>query len=284
MNGFDLRDVEHLRCPTCKTPLEWLGKTHGNGRLHYGPLICERNHSWRVQSDLPDLIEQQQKNLKDQVVDVVYDCLAPIHDLSATYLLPIIQYPDKNSIRHNYMKMLELDALPEDREPPVRILEIGCGTGANFPLLRHHARKVRNLEIWAVDFNAHMVELCAQGQQHSQSLIRLALADAHSLPFADNTFDRVFHIGGINIYKDAAQGLDEMARVAKPDTPILVVDEGLDQDRDNNPLHHLAFFCLTSLDNFTGAPVDLVPQGCEVKEVKNISRFYYGMTFTKKPG
>jgi len=44
-------------------------------------------------------------------------------------------------------------------------------------------------------------------------------------PFQDATFDAVLHIGGINFFDDKARALGEMARVAKPGTRVVVVDE-----------------------------------------------------------
>ena len=41
----------------------------------------------------------------------------------------------------------------------------------------------------------------------------------------DNSFDRVFHVGGINFFGDKKKAIDEMIRVAKPGTRILICDE-----------------------------------------------------------
>ena len=284
MIGFNENDVKLLRCPTCREKLEWKGTEHRDGRLFYGALICMHNHTWRVESGIPNLADRQRLSTKDQLMDMVYKFLAPIHDLSVTYLLPVLQYPDAQASRYNYIQAMELDGWDES-DGPKKILEVGVGTGANIPLIAHAAQNTNDLEIWAVDLNANMVEICARSNADmckDDSSLRLALADAHELPFADSTFDRVLHVGGINIYRNAAQGLAEMARVAKPGTPIVVVDEGLDKTRDNTFLHELAFLWLTSMDEFTGAPEDLVPTDCDVVSVKNVMRFYYCMVYEKK--
>ncbi len=280
MNGFELADIECLTCPSCSRPLEWEGSSGPERMLRHGVLMCSRHHTWRVDSGMPNLIESRPSTTREKFVDLVYDILSPVHDMSVSYLLPLLQYPDDGRVRYNYMQKLELGAIAGGSEP-VRVLEVGCGTGANFPLIKYGVPDPDKLEIWAIDFNANMVEQCARVHAHSATRVRLALGDAHSLPFADNVFDRVFHVGGINIYRDPARGIEEMARVAKPETPIVVVDEGLDNERDNNPLHRLAFLGLTSLDGFTGAPTSLVPDNCEVLSVTNVSRFYYCMVYAK---
>ena len=48
------------------------------------------------------------------------------------------------------------------------------------------------------------------------------------LPFADNTFDIVFHNGGINFFNDKALTISEMLRVAKAGNKLLIADETAD--------------------------------------------------------
>jgi len=48
------------------------------------------------------------------------------------------------------------------------------------------------------------------------------------LPFADNTFDIVFHNGGINFFNDKALAISEMLRVAKVGNKLLIADETAD--------------------------------------------------------
>jgi ubiquinone/menaquinone biosynthesis C-methylase UbiE len=111
--------------------------------------------------------------------------------------------------------------------------------------------------------------------------VRLLRGDAHRLPFADNQFDRVFHVGGINGYRDPKLGLAEMARVARPRTPIVVVDEELDPERKHSLRHRLAFRAITWFDPDPRVPVDRLPAGTECVEVSRVCRFYYCLTFQK---
>src|SRR5262249_55333038 len=111
---------------------------------------------------------------------------------------------------------------------------------------------------------------------------RLLLADAHSLPFQNDLFDRVFHVGAINAYRDPTRALHEMARVARAGTPIVVVDEQLDPGRDHTLCHRMAFHALTLFDTHAQDPKLLVPEEYRPSaEVTPVSRFYYCLTFTK---
>src|SRR5262249_10792381 len=62
---------------------------------------------------------------------------------------------------------------------------------------------------------------------------RLAWAEAERLPFADETFDAVFSIGGFNYFSDHRLALREMRRVGRAGARLIVADELPN-------LHHLA--------------------------------------------
>jgi ubiquinone/menaquinone biosynthesis C-methylase UbiE len=115
--------------------------------------------------------------------------------------------------------------------------------------------------------------------RHTGRPLRLLLADAHALPFRDATFDRVFHVGGIAAYRDPRVGLAEMARVARPGTPIVVVDEQLDPGRRHGLYHRLAFRALTFYDRAPASPTALLPPDATDVVDEQVTRFYYCLTF-----
>ena len=45
------------------------------------------------------------------------------------------------------------------------------------------------------------------------------------LPFKAESFDNVFHIGGINFFSEKKKAIDEMIRVARPGSKIVIADE-----------------------------------------------------------
>src|SRR5262249_58322890 len=108
--------------------------------------------------------------------------------------------------------------------------------------------------------------------------MHLLVADAHALPFAGASFDRVFHIGGIGGYGDPRRGLAEMARVARPDTPIVVVDEQLDPGGRRSTFHRLVFRARTFYTAAPGSPVALLPPGASAVVSEQVSRYYYCLT------
>jgi ubiquinone/menaquinone biosynthesis C-methylase UbiE len=70
-----------------------------------------------------------------------------------------------------------------------------------------------------------MLKVCQRGTKKWDYHVTLAQANAEELPFQDNTFDVVFHVGGINFFNDIPKAINEMIRVAKHGTTILICDE-----------------------------------------------------------
>lgn len=95
-----------------------------------------------------------------------------------------------------------------------------------------------------------MLEKCQKSCAKKTNL-QLFHACAEDLPFADNSFDIVYHIGGINFFNDKAKAMQEMLRVAKPGTKILIADETADYVDQQYKKNHF------SKDYFKDATVDL---------------------------
>ena len=109
--------------------------------------------------------------------------------------------------------------------------------------------------------------------------MRLAVADGHALPFPDSSFDRVYNVGGIGTYADPRRALAEMARVARPGSPIVVVDEQLDPHRRHPFYYRLIFRALTLYDPAPRSPVAYLPADAVNVTEEQVSRFYYCLAF-----
>jgi ubiquinone/menaquinone biosynthesis C-methylase UbiE len=55
--------------------------------------------------------------------------------------------------------------------------------------------------------------------------VDLFLGNCEQLPFRDESFAGVFHVGGINFFNNKKAAIDEMIRVSKPGSRILIADE-----------------------------------------------------------
>jgi ubiquinone/menaquinone biosynthesis C-methylase UbiE len=110
----------------------------------------------------------------------------------------------------------------------------------------------------------------------------LFLGNAERLPFADESFDVVFHTGGINFFSDRAKAIGEMIRVAKPGSLILIVDETEKHVKGTYEKIPYTREFYKGRDETVVAPVALVP--AEMEEVRTESIFngrLYALTFRK---
>jgi demethylmenaquinone methyltransferase/2-methoxy-6-polyprenyl-1,4-benzoquinol methylase len=92
------------------------------------------------------------------------------------------------------------------------VLEVGTGTGV------HGAWIVENcpVEYTGVDASVEMLKIARDRMEANAARVRLAVVDAHGMPFADGSFDATFCSGTLHHLNDPARGIAEMARVTKP--------------------------------------------------------------------
>ncbi len=92
----------------------------------------------------------------------------------------------------------------------LRILDVGCGTGANLEMLAGFG------EAQGVDVSDDALEFCqAKGLKARKGL-------AESLPFADESFDLVTALDVVEHLDDDVAGLKEMNRILKKDGKTLI--------------------------------------------------------------
>jgi ubiquinone/menaquinone biosynthesis C-methylase UbiE/uncharacterized protein YbaR (Trm112 family) len=275
--GLDANDAELLRCPACRGRLA-LTAAPAAARIERGVLRCAAcGREFPIEEGIARFVDESQVAGLEAFMRFIYDHLAVLHDPAVHYLLPLLQWSSAESLRAGYLRRLALDAL-DGR--PARILEVGVGSGGNLPLIEATLPAEADVELWGVDLSLGMLAQCQRrlGAAGSRR-VRLLHADAHALPFPDAAFDRVFHVGGIATYRDPARGLAEMARVARPGTPIVVVDEQLDPSGAHSWFHRLAFRAITFYDAAPASPrPHLPPDATDVRE-EQVSRFYYCLTF-----
>jgi len=276
-------DVAQLACPACRGALilndEAIGRPPG--------IACGRcDVVWPLRDGIPSFVDDGAVRGVERLMQVVYDWLAPLHDPAVEVLLPLLQGSSSTAARERYLRRLELGRLADDASGrAARILEIGIGAGGNLPFLERELPPGVNAELWGLDFSIGMLAQCRRRlAQGSRWPIRLLHADAHALPFPDAGFDRVFHVGGIASYRDPARALAEMARVARPQTPIVVVDEQLDRVTAHGLLRRLAFRAITFYDAAPHAPREHLPPGAVEVIEEQVSPFYYCLTFRSPPG
>jgi len=103
------------------------------------------------------------------------------------------------------------------------VLYVSIGTGTDLRFIPSSIDK-KTLDVVGADISMGMLKKC---KKKADKEIKLSLINccAEDLPFNDNEFDVVFHVGGINFFNDKQRAIQEMIRVAKKGTKILIADE-----------------------------------------------------------
>ena len=96
-----------------------------------------------------------------------------------------------------------------DRRP--RILDVGCGTGANLLMLSKYG------DAEGVDVSEDALAFCRE-----RGLDKVRLGDGEELPYADGTFDLVTAFDVVEHMDDDLAGLREMRRVLRPGGRVLL--------------------------------------------------------------
>ncbi|CAN5853136.1 class I SAM-dependent methyltransferase [soil metagenome] len=98
-----------------------------------------------------------------------------------------------------------------------RILDLGCGTGL---LLRELGEATIGTVACGVDLSVDMLQVALE---HS-SVLRLAAADAHHLPFQHAAFDAVVSSSSMHHWARPDEVLTEIARILRPGGRLVVTD------------------------------------------------------------
>lgn len=99
-----------------------------------------------------------------------------------------------------------------------RVLEVGVGTGRNFPFYPAEVTVV------GVDVSPAMLDIARRRAAESTMDIELGVADAEALPFADNSFDTVLSTISLCAIPDHRAAIVEMSRVLRPGGRLLLLD------------------------------------------------------------
>ncbi len=125
-----------------------------------------------------------------------------------------------------YIGMTEEEGRREvtDRLEPKggRVLEVSVGPGVNLPYLVDRSDVG---ELYGLDISLGQLSRCRAYVAQRGWNVQLDLGNAEQLPYQDNTFGGVFHVGGINFFNDKRKAIEEMIRVARPGARILIADE-----------------------------------------------------------
>jgi len=146
----------------------------------------------------------------------MYNRWSHYYDFAETIGMRFMYGNQVNRMRQEMMNKLEW-------KDNTSVLYVSIGTGKDLEFIPKSIDK-KSLTICGIDISLGMLKKCKRkfGKTLKLSLFNCCAED---LPFKDNSFDIVFNVGAINFYNDKQKAIDEMIRVAKDGSKLLIADE-----------------------------------------------------------
>lgn len=259
--------LDLLRSPSTGEPLRLIRE----GRSEV--LAGASGEHFPIRHGMADFLRPQDLTGANRKYNQLYETIGGFYDDSQRVICALSGM-DRDAYVMSYMGLLQV-------KPGDAVLETSVGTGLNFNYLPRGIRR------FGLDLSAQMLAACRENLRRWEMEADLFLGNAEALPFADASFDVVFHVGGINFFSDRAAAIREMIRVARPGTLLLIADETEEHVKaayENIP-YTREFY--KDRSDAVSAPIDLLPPEMEdvrlrILEVAGKKRFY-ALTF-RKPG
>lgn len=102
-----------------------------------------------------------------------------------------------------------------DPTPEKALLDVSCGEGH----LLKWASRLYDVRVWGIDISKVALALSLQNVDR----VKLSRCDGINLPFPNDTFHYITNLGSLEHYMDILQGIQEMARVLRPDGKVAIL-------------------------------------------------------------
>jgi len=204
--------LDLLACPICHGRLGYIG---ADGQtLHAGTLTCSAcEKHFPIVDGIPHFVQLKELTGLNRHFAREYNLIA-------------WAYRAFSKIAFAYIGMSEETGRREitDRLDPHsgKVLEVSIGPGVNLPYIINRPDVG---EVFGLDISLGQLRHCQWYAAKKGWGVDLFLGNGEQLPFKDESFTGVFHVGGINFFNNKEAAIYEMIRVARPGARILIADE-----------------------------------------------------------
>ena len=196
-----------LRSPGGTRPLSWQGQD----------LVDDAGQRYPVDGGIARLVDPESLRGDDAKWNRFYDWFAPLYEFNEQALGWLLSGLNMRAEQCRLVQSLPI-------APGSSLLEVCTGPGVYQPWLARAVGPQGRLA--AVDLSLSMVRRCALRTRAQRPTPLVVQANGSALPFAEATFDYVFHFGGIKLFTSPQQALTECARVLRPGGLLFLGDEG----------------------------------------------------------
>ena len=259
--------VSLLCSPGTHEPLRLASVPASDGSVQEVLVGVHSEERFSVRDGIPLLLDESKVSGFNQQYQGFYNRIAGGYD-GAIKIVAYLAGGGEEHFRGEYLRELEVN----DGD---RVLEVSIGTGANLHYLPVKAT------YYGLDLSWGMLKRCQRNLKRWQQEAELILGNAEELPFMDESFDTVFHVGGINAFNDRAKAICEMVRVARAGTKILIVDETAKLMASVSWMPSAKKWLQEHGERFS-APVGLVPERMRDVQARDFAKGnMYCLTFRK---
>jgi len=174
-------------------------------------LVSTSGERFPIRNGIPSFLKPQDLTGDNGKYNHVYETIGGFYD-DIQRVFCALKGIDRDAHFRSYMDRLEV-------KPGDSVLETSVGTGLNYRYLP------QGVGLAGIDLSPEMLAHCQVNLRRWNLDADLYLGNAESLPFAEESFDVVYHVGAINFFNDRVKAIREMIRVAKPGSLLLIADE-----------------------------------------------------------
>lgn len=258
--------MEPVKPPELVDPFNHYPLSLGRG-YWFNPVNDEKYY---INNGIPVFLPEEQMSGNNLKYSRFYDRISRFYRVSSVFYSWLKGSSDKK-IKMKYLEQLQV-------RPGDKVLEVAVGSADNLLYLP------RNASYSGLDISFGMLTMARRHLRKWNIPAGLYQGEAEHLPFAEHSFDVVFHVGGISLFNDSQRAIHEMIRVAKPGGQVMIVD---DNEVSQVKAYHKNPFSPASAartDEEQSAPVKLLPNGMRNIEVRYFfDSMLYCLTF-RKPG
>ena len=214
---MNVSDADLYRCPETGAPLSLEVFSRTGDKITSGILRSPNGSEYTIERGIPDFVYPPVLDEADAFAQRTYDRVADVYDEYLPLTFRTFS-AEETIVRRHMVERLRIN-------PGQRILEVGAGTGRTSRFIAE--RLQGNGHIYVHDISRGILEKAVENLASERVERSFVMSNAVYLPFPKDTFDSVFHFGGLNMFSDIARSLREMVRVVKPGGRIVVGDESV---------------------------------------------------------
>lgn len=204
--------LDLVACPYCHGWLDYAGT--GKKRVRSGLLICSNcKKDFPIVKGIPHFIQPEALTGFNRHFMRMYNWFSWGYRLFSKLAFSYIDMDEETGRREITDRLIPGGG---------RVLEVSIGPGVNLPYLMDRTDVG---EVFGLDISLGQLQRCQSYVAKNGWGVDLFLGNGEQLPFEDESFEGVFHVGGINFFNNKKSAINEMIRVAKPGARILIADE-----------------------------------------------------------